>query len=422
MPVEINFTKANLDLITTPPKGKRVYYTDTNKKSVTLKGFGLVVSDSGSKHFVLTQYFKRDRKTVRLRCGEYPATTIERGRANALKLQDQLLAGIHPTEKRREEIAEQGADQLESELKSITLKEVLNNYVELRELKQSTATDYQSQMLQTWGAYMDKPMLGITEVMVKDTHRERSKASKAASNYSMRVLRALFNFARSEYKLSDGELIFKENPVSILSESRSWNKIKRRKTYISPDELPDWFDAVEGLTNTTARDYFKFLMLTGARRTEAARLLVDDVDFRSHTFQLRDTKNHEDVILPMSSYVEKMLRTRISKGQTWVFESSINNGHIVDMRKQLNAVKQASSIEFSLHDLRRSFITYGESLDISTYAVKRLVNHLTGEQSDVTMGYVGIDIDRLSKATQRITDFVLRNGIRKQAKVISMRA
>ena len=52
-----------------------------------------------------------------------------------------------------------------------------------------------------------------------------------------------------------------------------------------------------------------------------------------------------------------------------------------------------SGVSFSAHDLRRTFITIAESLDISVYALKRLLNHKM--TNDVTAGYIITDVERL---------------------------
>jgi integrase len=72
-------------------------------------------------------------------------------------------------------------------------------------------------------------------------------------------------------------------------------------------------------------------------------------------------------------------------------------------QKALKYLNETSDIKFSFHDLRRTFITVAESLDISSYAIKRLVNHKSG--SDVTEGYIIANHDRLREPMQRITDF-----------------
>ena len=46
------------------------------------------------------------------------------------------------------------------------------------------------------------------------------------------------------------------------------------------------------------------------------------------------------------------------------------------------------------------------ALDIPVYALKRLLNHKM--TSDVTAGYVVIDIERLRKPMQMITDYILK--------------
>jgi len=53
-------------------------------------------------------------------------------------------------------------------------------------------------------------------------------------------------------------------------------------------------------------------------------------------------------------------------------------------------VTKVSSVTFTVHDLRWTFSTVAESLDLSHYALKRLLyHHITG---DVPSGYVGKNI------------------------------
>ena len=66
-------------------------------------------------------------------------------------------------------------------------------------------------------------------------------------------------------------------------------------------------------------------------------------------------------------------------------------------------VAERSRVPFTLDDLRRTFITIAESLDIPAYALKRLLNHK--DPNDVTEGYIVSDVNRLREPMQRITDF-----------------
>jgi len=68
-------------------------------------------------------------------------------------------------------------------------------------------------------------------------------------------------------------------------------------------------------------------------------------------------------------------------------------------------VTKLSDVKFTLHDLRRTFTTVAESLDISAYALKRLLNHKI--KNDVTFDYIIKDVERLRKPMQQITNYLL---------------
>ena len=72
------------------------------------------------------------------------------------------------------------------------------------------------------------------------------------------------------------------------------------------------------------------------------------------------------------------------------------------MEGTFKQIAEASGINVSAHDLRRTFITVAESCDISPLALKALVNHGTG--GDVTAGYVVMVTDRLREPAQRVCD------------------
>jgi integrase len=88
-------------------------------------------------------------------------------------------------------------------------------------------------------------------------------------------------------------------------------------------------------------------------------------------------------------------------GQTeWVFPGTGRNGHVVETKSFVRRVAKNSGVPFMLHDLRRTFITIAESLDIPAYTLKSLLNHRT--DSDVTGGYIVIGAERLRDPVERI--------------------
>src|SRR5437867_3681566 len=91
-----------------------------------------------------------------------------------------------------------------------------------------------------------KPIVAITRDMVEAKHRDLTARSPAAANRAMRYLRALFAFA-SDYRDGSGEPVIPDNPVRRLSAKRLWNRIERRTRYVEPEQLDDWWNAVQSL-------------------------------------------------------------------------------------------------------------------------------------------------------------------------------
>ncbi len=232
----------------------------------------------------------------------------------------------------------------------------------------------------------------------------------------MRQLRAYFNYAMGEYEDGAGNPIFIHNPVSRLSHIKAQNREKRKQTVIKTYDLKKWYDTVMELpqhqlnskkpnTAEVCRDLFLFILFTGLRRREASTLMWDNIDFKDHSLTIEDTKNHEPHSLPLTPFLLEVLERRKSKSP-YIFQGTTLDKPLNDPKKQLDKVRKISGVYFNLHDLRRTFITIAESLDINTYALKQLLNHK--DQRDVTGGYIITDMERLRKPMNKITDCILK--------------
>jgi integrase len=108
-------------------------------------------------------------------------------------------------------------------------------------------------------------------------------------------------------------------------------------------------------------------------------------------------------LLPITDFVYFILKKRKSTASAprYVFQGHGTSGHLIEPRKQMQKVSEASGVAFTIHDLRRTYITIAESLDISAYALKRLVNHKMS--NDVTAGYIISDVERLREPMEKIS-------------------
>src|SRR5579885_2721335 len=137
---------------------------------------------------------------------------------------------------------------------------------------------------------------------------------------------------------------------------------------------------------------------------EAASLRWENVDMDAKTFTLHDTKNRNSHTLPMSDFLLEIFKRRQeAKMNEYVFSANSDTGHLIEPRKAMLKVAELSGVSFTVHDLRRTFVTMAESLEIPAYVLKRLLNH--NMNHDVTADYIIMDIERLRKPVQKISDY-----------------
>lgn len=306
----------------------------------------------------------------------------------------------------------------------LTLKVVFEDYLEARHgLKPNTVKDYRQMIRRAFRDWQNKPMAEITKAMIQQRHQWLGrKNGPHYANNALRLLRAVYNFANAAYDDTEGHPLVPLNPVMVLTQTRAWFPKKRRRSVITKAQLPAWYAAVLSLREMLKNpkrpelgldpeapmvsDYLLLLLFTGLRRNEAATLKVEQVDLDDKTLLIPDTKNGEPLTLPLSDFLESLLarRMEVIDGE-YLFPGGGKTGHLIEPKRQVQKVRDASGVPFILHDLRRTFITVAESLDLSHYAIKRLVNHkLSG---DVTAGYVVTNVERLREPMQRVTNRLL---------------
>jgi integrase len=406
----VNITKTVVDKTPLPASGQLIL------RDAALKGFGVRIMASGARAFILEK--RIDGKVRRLTLGRFGEITCEQARKAALKVLGQLAIGHNPVAERERE-----------RMRGLTLEQVFADFSKARPLKERTLYDYGRLVEVAFAPWKTRPFVAITRATVVKLHQEMGEQrGEAYANLAMRFLRSLFNFAIAQYEDGAGRPLITENPVARLTQTRAWFHNERRQTVIKVWALAPWYAAVDALRAETLgdaetiADYLEFMLYTGLRRQEAARLRWDQVDLRDRTLRIADTKNRVPHVLPLPTSVLALLQRRQSMARNdFVFPGDGKAGHLIEPKRQIAKVVAASDVSFTLHDLRRTFITVAESLDIPPYAIKRLVNHKM--RNDVTAGYIISDAERLRAPMQKISDYLDRaTGRTESAPVIPLRA
>ena len=388
----VKFTEKSVAKLRAPaPSGRQQLHWDLG-----LPGFGLLVSGVSDARTWIVKAAGKRRKI-----GRADVMNLEQARAEARKAMLGLAARIDPRAK---------------PASAATLGEIAAGYVASASLRPRTAESYRG-AIACFTDWANRPIGGITREMVEKRHRaiaaeveardraaiarhakahlrraERTekhdpeasarhralfeaarerepRSGHAVANGAMRVLRLLWNFA------ADKDPSLGPNPVRLR---KAWFKVARRERLVKADDLKKFHDAVTALPNPIARDFVRLLLFTGLRRREAAALKWSDV-------------------------VRDLLVARRALGDArFVFPANSKSGHIEEPRAALDLVAAATGIAVSVHDLRRTFISTAESVDISPIALKALVNHAIG--GDVTANYAILSVERVRAASQRVAD------------------
>jgi integrase len=360
------------------------------------QGFGIRVSGK-RKVFFAEKRLQGSGATRRRTIGPWPAVKVPDARREALRIISELSRGIDGKE-----------EATRSKTKAILLNTLFESYVAARPLKRTTEKGYRNAFESAFPDWGGSPWTSLSAQKILKRHQELSVAKGPAySNLSFRVLNAIVQFGIDRHRAPDDSPLLNDNPVAILTRAKAWNRIKPRCSYIKPKDLKGFWEALEELESATAKDLLKVLILTGLRRGEASGLRWEHVDLALKKIEIPETKNGKAHVLPLSQPLMEIFERRSkSAGSVYVLPRVDPEKHYCELKRSVAQVIKKSGLQFSPHDLRRSFAVYGETLELSGYTIKRLLNHASG--GDVTMDhYLPLDVERLRKPMERIGEFVM---------------
>lgn len=397
----VKLTKTFIDQLELTP----AIYRDSD-----LIGFAIRVNNTCKTYIIEKKVLGR---TVRSTIGLQGNLTLAQARHIARDKLALMAQGINPNEVKRKIIAE---EKLKSDLLKIkpTLKQAFEHYLLYKRLKPRTIQDYTmvvDNYLKDWNEItLDK----ISRFMIQAKHSELSQRSMAQANMAMRVFRAIYNYSVEHYRNENNRSILdQDNPISTLNAKKAWNKIRSRKTYIHQDQLPEWIKAVfeykdRGQQLETNRDFLLTLILTGFRREECESLTWSSIDLKYGRITLIDEKYREPYTLPMGDFLFTLMTKRYAQATNeWVFPSvKSTSGHIVNISKVRQKINKSCGIEFSFHDLRRTFNAIAKKLDYEQYTIHRLLNYKNDDR-DRTRDFVKVSDSKLREAMNTIEDIIL---------------
>lgn len=344
----MKLTDLHVKRLNAPATGQKTHFDEA------LRGFGVRVSQGGTKSFVVMYGPKRRLRTL----GRYPSLSLADARKEAKRVQAEVLDhSDHAAQLERVDFA--GA------LRRFLADSKVRN-------KERTYTDYRRLLTRHFALTKDICELSRRDVM---SVIEGLAQTPSEQQHAFVAIRVMMNWC-----VKRG--LIHSSPVPSLSFTAP------ARSYILSD-----FDlaAVWCRTNEIGYPYgniVQLLLLTGQRRGEIAALRRSWIEDGMAVFPAGFTKNKREHRLPLSPMAQEVLRGLPDTGDLFFpargSEDRAFNGW---GKSKQRFDKNLEVAPYTLHDLRRTFSSNLARLGTPIHVTEKLLNHISGSVSGVAAVY-----------------------------------
>jgi integrase len=372
-------TKRTIDALRRPEPGERLYVWDTE-----LKGLGLLYHGTGNrKVFVLAYGPKAARRRMNL--GVFGPVTVDKARELAIAALAKADVGDDPGEARRKKRAVPTFKVWVDEyLKAVALRKKRPDVDTWHLVGPRGGRGYQAKDSPAMERWANLQLSAITasdvQSLMDDIGRNHGRIQ---ANRAYAAWRSCFQAA-----VRAGHI--RENPCAFV---RKFPENPPRQRTFSDEELEALLGAVERLP-LRERAFFKLLVETGCRKSEALGARWEDVDTTGLLWTLRSPKAGRLQVMPLPPSTARMLDELKAEAQAdldaatrarreaatpeatksadaalgravaaceWLFPSrrpgDTKVDHATEVKGLWGRVRSAADLpaDLTLHDLRRTF-------------------------------------------------------------------
>lgn len=380
-------------------------------KDQIISALHTIQGSTGSSYVVKGRIKNGPVKSITI--GKTSTWSLKQARTEAQKILLELSQGFDRNQARKQRQAEEAA----REARSITLRQALAKYLELKATKATTKNEYRLVIEREFMDWLDKPITSITKAAVAErylqiiknikTGKTHSKgktntteeyAGIGSANHAKRILSAVLGYFVGDVDDPDDPLaVISSNPVVYLSKKKLVRPLKPRTKQLNGPERraiieecrivrhPEYKEDGLGLTVNEA-DFTALLMLLACRRGELRMLKWSDIRWPESigdvgTITFKDTKNGQDHTLALTPIVSNLLKARLQESNTkagYVFPSKQKGkeGKPISIGRIVELVSKKLKIEgLTAHVLRRTTANIANDLGFDMATIKKLLNH-----------------------------------------------
>lgn len=400
-------TKKSVEAVPLPPKksGKREYLWDD-----TLKGFGLMATDSGVRSYIVQYRIGgRGSPTRRVTIGKHGSPwTAEKARIRAADLLEQVRKQIDPFDAERAKVAaERQRKKDEAEAARVTTKlafdrfadDWVTKYAKVEQPKTWADTDsiVRRDLKPFFG---NRPLPSITPALIVELLDKVQERGDSAAIKAYKALRSLFGWAVTKHQIAASPMLNIKPPAKIAARDRTLTDDELRLAWLAAGGLGYPFGPI-----------IRLLILTGQRRDEVGEMVWSEVDKGKKQWLLpaARAKNGHANLVPLSDPALAIIKDLpVIKSEaglvfTTTGETPVSGFSKVKARldKSMLDLMQREAREggadeediaklamspWTLHDLRRTLASGCQRLGVKLEVTEAVLNHVSGTRS----GIVGV--------------------------------
>jgi integrase len=376
-----------------------------------LPGFGLTVSPSGLKTFVLRYRAKHKFAPKRfVKLGQFGPISPEEARRMAKEILGQVAGGNDPA-----------FDKSQANKAAITFGDACDRFLALHVKGKRKAATYAlySHIIEKKlkPAFGSRHILKVSKLDVANFHNSL-KDTPPTANRSIATLAAIYSWAGRTGLIDEGvnparriekyKEVAKDRYLSMSEITRLGQALREAET----EGFPYAFDADKPTSKHGAkpgeRNVFfspfavaaiRLLIFTGCRKGEILKLKWSEVDYQRGMLHLPDSKTGRKVVL-LGHAAIKVLESLPRIGE-YVIVGADPDKPRVDLKRPWDAIREKAGLEgVRLHDLRHSFASVGAGAGLGLPIIGKLLGH---SQSRTTERYAHLADDPLRRASEMIS-------------------
>ena len=349
---------------------RRIDYWDDVERGLVLR-----VSPTGVKSWTVVYTRESDGAKRRVTLGQFPAVSLEKARAKALKAKTAVSEGGDPAGDKRER------------REAMTIKQLGALYLEkyAKRNKKTWAEDERLLKVEVYPEIGDMKAVAVKRRDLLDIIEAKAEAGHlAASNQILAVVRKMFNWA------VDGDYLETSPAIGV----KPRGKAVRRDRVLSDAEVKAIWNALpEAAFRVGTADVFRLLLLTGQRSGEVCgmRRSEIDVDEARWTIPGGRTKNGLTHVVPLSPSALAIVQAALEKADD---EKDAPLFTRTGVPIESNAIAQAARLKLQVtdepwtpHDIRRTVATGMAGISIAPHIVEAVLNHISGFKAGVAGVY-----------------------------------